>query len=58
MSIILFDKPPVPVQVCSFCKKPKHQVRHMFSNDQDGDAERNICDECVEKSAKLIKEAA
>ena len=56
--VILFDKPPALVQVCSFCKKPKHQVRRMISNDMPDDQERNICNECIDKAPKLIKESS
>ena len=56
-NIILFDKPPVPIQLCSFCDKAKHLVRNMFSNDQPEKEARNICGECVEKADKLIKES-
>jgi ATP-dependent protease Clp ATPase subunit len=56
VSVILFDKPPPVQRVCSFCKKAEHQVKRMISNDMPDDQERNICNECVEKATKLIKE--
>ena len=55
-NVILFDKPPVVVQPCSFCKKAKHQVQRMISNSLPDDQERSICNECIEKADKLIKE--
>jgi len=56
-NVILFDKPPVVVQLCSFCNKATHHVAHMFDNEQQGSQRRSICNECVEKATKLMKES-
>lgn len=58
-NVIPFDPPAKdPPACCSFCGKPKHLVRRMVTNGQEGKGLRAICDECVEKAKRRIQEAA
>lgn len=56
MSNVIEFNPPAKVQrKCSFCGKTEHQVDRLISNTQEGAAEKNICNHCIEKSIELLK---
>ena len=51
--IIPFNKPEKADRVCSFCKKKESTVKKMVQSS----TEKCICNECIEKCTKLLKES-
>lgn len=54
--VIPFKRPEKKELICSFCKKPESQVKHMFSNGAEGPQAKNICDECVKHAKERVNE--
>lgn len=52
-NIIPFAPPPKPEppSSCSFCKRPKAEVRRLITSETDG-----ICDQCLAQATERLKE--
>jgi len=53
-NIISFEKPHVVEPSCSFCNRPKKDVKGMFSSP---DGEYHICTDCIIKSKERLNES-
>lgn len=55
-NVVPFKRPEKRDGICSFCKKPEDQVKHLFSNGQEGIQLKCICNECVAHAKERMNE--
>ena len=52
-NIIPFKEPPKQEPACSFCKKPKAQVKNLVAGHGEM---HHICNECIAKATERLKQ--